>query len=192
MALQTWVGPLVTSQVDGPTVTNTTTATSILPTPAVQTIPSNYFFMAGQKLRIRAAGRISTVVTTPGTLTLDFRLGTLASPIVVFNGGAMALNIVAQVNQTWELDATVTTRTLGAATASTLIGVGSWKSRAVIGSAAAGAGGVGILSMPDTAPVAGTGFDSTITNVMNLFATWSIANAANSIICHDYSVESIL
>ena len=38
------------------------------------TLPANYFSI-GKKMRVRSSGRISTVVTTPGTLTLDLRFG---------------------------------------------------------------------------------------------------------------------
>lgn len=192
MAIQGYVAPLITAQSDGTALTNTTTATSIIPPSARWTAPSGYFGLIGQKLRIRAGGRISTLTAAPGTLTLDLRLGTVATPIVVFNGGAMTLNVTAQTNATWTFDATLTLRAVGSSTSATLLGVGAWSSRAVIGAGALAAAGVGTLLLPDTAPAVGTGFDSTITNVLDFFATWSIANAANSIQLHDFSVESIL
>jgi hypothetical protein len=54
-------------------------------------------------LSIRAAGRVSNIVTTPGTLTLDVRIGP-TSNIIVANGGAMALNTVAKANVPWWLE----------------------------------------------------------------------------------------
>jgi hypothetical protein len=190
MSQQTWMETLITAQIDGTALTNTVTATSLLPPAARITLPSNYFYI-GKKFRMKAWGRISTVVTTPGTLTLDVRFGTIASPIVVFNGGAMNLNVTAQTNATWEFEASLTTRAIGSGTTANMMGVGKFTSRALIGSAAVASGYPGAALLPDTAPVVGTGFDSTITNVVDLFGTWSVANAANSIQLHSYAFESM-
>ena len=191
MSLQSWQETLVAAQGDGTALASSTTATSILPTAAQYTLPANYFSAIGKMIRITAAGRVSTVVTTPGTLTLDIRLGTLASPIVVFNGGAMNLNTTAQTNATWQFQAILTARALGSGTSANLLGTAWFSSRAIIGSAAVAAGGDNIDLLPDTAPAVGTGFDSTITNVLDFFAKWSVSNAANSIQVHQYFVESL-
>jgi hypothetical protein len=183
---------LITSQIDGTALANSTTATSIIPAAARFTLPSNFFWVPGKAIRVKASGRISTVVTTPGNLTLDVRFGTVATPIVVFNGGASALNVVAQTNAAWDFEATLTCRAIGAATAANMIGVAKWISRASLNAPAVGTTtGVGTVLLPDTAPVVGTGFDSTITNVVDFFATFSVANAANSIQVHQYSLESL-
>jgi hypothetical protein len=89
--------------------------------------------------RVRATGRISTLVTTPGTLTLALRL----AAVDVFTSGAMTLNIVAQTNTPWILDAIMTVRAVGATTTANILGQGTWTSHAVIGSAAIGTGGAG-------------------------------------------------
>lgn len=191
MPSQSWNQALVAAQVDGTALVSSTTPTSLLPGQGKFTLPANFFETIGKSMRVLARGRISTVVTTPGTLTLDFRLGTIASPIVVFNGGAMNLNTTAQVNATWMLEAILTARSVGSGTAATLMGIGSFTSRAIIGSAVVAAGGVTSTPLPDTAPAVGTGFDSTITNVMDFFAAWSISNAANSIQLHQFLVESM-
>jgi hypothetical protein len=182
---------LITSQVDGTALTNTTTPTSILPAAARFTLPSNFFYVPGKMLRVTASGRISTVTTAPGNLTLDIRLGTVAAPIIVFTTPAMALNVTAQTNATWTAQYILTCRAIGSGTSANLLGTGSWTSRAVLGSAAVAAGGDGVNVSPDTAPAVGTGFDSTITNVVDFFATFSTANAANSIQCHQYILESL-
>jgi len=189
MSKQTWQEVLVTSQVDSAALTATVTPTSIIPPSARFTLPSNYFSEVGKAIRVRAAGRISTV-TTPGTLTLDVRFGTIASPIVVFNGGAMALNATAQTNATFEFEATLVCRAIGSGTSATIMGIGSFESRALVGSPAAGAGFAGAAMLPDTAPAVGAGFDSTITNVVDFFATWGTSNG-NSIQTHQFILESL-
>lgn len=183
MSYNSWQQALIVQQVDGTALSNSTVATSILAPAARFTLPAN-LFVPGSKLIVRAAGRVSTVVTTPGTLTLDMRFGS----VVVFNGGAMTLNTTAQTNASWQLEAELVVRAIGNSTNANLLGIGNWTSRAVIGSAAAGSGGVGTLELPDTAPVVGSGFDSTSAQVVDMFATWSVANASNSIQTHQYEL----
>jgi hypothetical protein len=184
---QGYIATLLNSIADGSALTNTTTATSILPVIAKPTLPANYLF-AGKMFRVRASGRISTVVTTPGTLTLDFRLGS----VNVFSGGAMTLNTTAQTNAGWIYDAMMTVRAVGATTTANILGQGMWISHAVIGSPAPTAGGAGEHVLPyNTAPVVGTGFDSTAAQLVDLFATWSVASASNSITCHQFLIEDL-
>jgi hypothetical protein len=184
---QGYIATLLNSIADGAALTNSTTATSLLPVIAKPTLPANYLF-AGKMFRVRATGRISTVVTTPGTLTLDFRLGSVA----VFSSGAMTLNTVAQTNVGWIYDAIMTVRAVGATTTANILGQGTWTSHAVIGSAAIGTGGAGTQIMPyNAAPAVGTGFDSTAAQLVDLFGTWSVANAANSITCHQFLIEDL-
>lgn len=187
MSTQGWVEAIAVAPVDGPTLTNTVTANSLIVASAKPVLPAQYFNVAGKSLRVRVKGRISTVVTTPGTLTLDIRLGTT----VVFNGGAMALNVNAQTNATFDVDVTLTCRSIGNGTTATLLGIGLFSSRAVIGSAAVGVGGAGELLLPDTAPAVGTGFDSTTAQTIDIFGTWSVASASNAITVHQIIIESL-
>lgn len=192
MSSQSWYETLIKAQVDGSALANSTTATTILPASARFTLPSNYFDKIGKGLRIKAWGRISTVVTTPGNLTLAVNLGTIASPIIAFTSGALALNVAAQTNASWMAEIELTARAIGNSTSANLMGVGTFVSRALLNAPAVGTTqGVGVALLPDTAPVVGTGFDSTITNVVDLFATFSVANAANSLTLHQYSLESM-
>lgn len=183
MSLQTWGETLIGAQVDGTALGNSTTATSILPPAAKFTLPAN-FFSIGKVLRLNAWGRISNIVTTPGTLTLDVRFGST----VVFNGGAMALNTTAKTNVAWRMVAQLTCRSIGASTTATMLGMGDWCSESVVGSPA---GVANDIMMPASAPAAGTGFDSTAAQVVDLFATWSIANAGNTLQLHQYTLEAM-
>jgi hypothetical protein len=183
---------LVTAQADGSALASSTTPTSLLPTAARFTLASNFFANVGKMVRVKASGRISTLVTSPGNLTLDVRFGTVASPIVVFNGGASALNVVAQTNATWDFEANLVCRSIGSGTSATVLGVAKWISRASLNAPAVGTTtGVGTVLLPDTAPATGTGFDSTVTNVVDLFATFSANSASNSIQLHQFSLESL-
>ena len=184
MSTNSWQQTLITQQVDGTALSNTTTPTSIIAPAARFVLPSN-LFQIGTKLRINAGGRISTVVTSPGNLTLDVRLGT----VVVFNGGASALNVTAQTNTTWELEINLICRSIGASTSATILGIAKWWTRASLNAPAVGTTtGVGVVLLPDTAPTVGTGFDSTASQAVDLFATWGTASASNSIRCDSYEL----
>jgi hypothetical protein len=183
----TYQGVLISQQGDGPALATSTTETSILLGQAKYTLPAGFIDHAEQTLRIRAMGRISNIVTTPGTLTFRMKFGTVA----VATSGALALNVAAKTNVTWILDWDLTARTVGDGTLATFMFSGQWQSESVIGSPAAGAGGAGSHIFPASAPAVGTGYNSTVTNVIDLTAQWSVSNAGNSIQTHSYKLESL-
>jgi hypothetical protein len=186
---ETYPQLLIGSQVAGTALTASTTPTSILPGQAKYTMPANFIDVVGKKFRLTAAGRITTVVTTPGTLTLAVRMGP-TSGIVAAASQAFALNIVAKTNVSWYLDLLLTARAIGASTSANFMHMGTWASEAVIGSPLPSAGGIGVHSWQASAPAVGTGFDSTVANIIDLYATWSLNNA-NSILCEDFALESL-
>lgn len=173
---------------DGVALASSTVATSILPSARkVAGLPIGYFDRIGRAVAFEFSGRISTVVTTPGTLTLELRFGST----VVFSSGAMSLNIVAQTNVNWVIGGELICRAFGGSTSTTLFPKGcKFKSHAVIGSPAPTAGGCGEHLLPyNAAPAVGTGFDNGASQVLDLFATWSVSNAANSIQLHAGHVD---
>lgn len=187
MSLQSWQETLINSQVDGPALANSTTATSLLNAHEKITLPAAYC-QVGRILRVTAHGRISNIVTTPGTLALSLRLGA----VTIANGGAMALNAVAKTNVPWILEWLLTCRAIGGGTSANFMHQGFWMSESVIASPLPAAGGCGTHLLPNAAPAVGTGFDSSVAATIDLFAQWSIANAANSIQVHQYKVESLI
>lgn len=167
------------TKADGTALTASTTATSILPAEGKLIIPAFTYGWAGKLLKVRAFGRCSNIVTTPGTLTLDIRFG----GTIVANSGALALNIVAKTNVTWRLEWDLFTRgPIG--TVAQLFHCGEWKSESSIG---AGAGGGGVSLLPGTTPALGTAFDATAQQQIDMFATWSLNNA-NSIQCNYFEI----
>lgn len=181
MSLNTWVETLVTAQVDG-TANTTGTAASCIPPAAKITLPNNYW-QIGKMLRVTAVGRISCVVTTPGTARYDIRLG----GTVVFDSGALNLNIVAKTNVPWYLEIILTCRAIGAT--ANLMGQGLWQSEAVIASAANAAGGNGCLLCPVGAPAVGSNFDSTAALALDMFFTQTVATGSMTL--HQYAVEAM-
>ena len=75
-------------------------------------IPAMYMY-PGRTFALRLAGKISNVVTTPGTITLRVRWGGITGTILVASA-AIAQNIVAQTDDTWMLDLLIACRTIGA------------------------------------------------------------------------------
>lgn len=179
MSSNTWNQTLVSAQVDGPALT-AAAAASCLPAQAVYPFPGA-IVKIGDKFQIKASGRISCAVTTPGTARWDFRIG----GAIVFDSQAMNLNIVAKTNVGWWLDVEMTVRAVGA-TAS-LIGQGSWSSEAVIASPLPTVGGAGEFILPyNTAPVVGATWNSAVSNTMDLFFTQTVATGSMTL--HEYEL----
>jgi len=180
---------LIGAQGDGPALSASTSPTSLLPGQAKYIMPAGFIDVIGKKFRLTAQGRISTVVTTPGTLTLSLRWN--STPIIVSTSQAFALNVVAKTNTTWWLELLITARAVGSGTSANLMVNGVWESEAVIGSPLQSAGGIGALPWQASAPAVGTGFDSTVANLIDFYGTWSVNSGSNSIQVHDYALESL-
>ena len=175
---------LAVGTADGTALTNTVTPTTILNGSSVPTIPAGAL-QIGSVLKITLRGRISTLVTSPGTLTLDVRLGS----VVISALGAASLNVTAQTNASFDCEIIAVIRTLGAGTTATALVTARLTSRALLGGVALASGGDQVIVLPDTAPAVGTGFDSTASQQVNVFATWSVASASNSITVHQSLIE---
>jgi hypothetical protein len=189
MGFQTWAETLIASTVDGPTLVTSATATSLLPSSAKFVLPANSLYV-GRRLRVVAWGRLSNIVTTPGTLALDVRFN--STPIVVFSGGAMQMSTTAHTTLPLRIIIDLTVRAIGSGTAANLMGQGVATGLPLSLTAVAdSANDVASLMIPNTTPAVGTGFDSTVPNVVDLFGTFSISNAGNGITIHQYALEAL-
>jgi len=182
--MSSFVQSLIAATGDGSGLSNSTSATSLLPAQAKLTLPANYLDYVGRRLKISAQGRISNIVTTPGTLTLQLKLGST----VVFDGGAMQLSTTAHTTLPWWWDVELTVRAIGSS--ANLIGQGRFMSQAASISGADPTTGHSLLLTPNATPAVGSNFDSTAALVLDLFATFSIANSGNAITLHQYEVQS--
>lgn len=180
MSLQSWQETLITAQVDGSAVT-AAAATTLLPPAAKYTLPANYFAI-GRKLQIKAAGRISSLITTPGTARFDVRFGAT----VVFDGLAILLDTVAaHTNVGWILDIELTCRAIG--TSANLMGAGSWLCEDILGVPASAPKGCVTALLPwNSAPAVGNNFDSTATQQVDLFFTQTAATG--SVTLHQFEL----
>jgi hypothetical protein len=169
---------LARAETSGTAVASSTSRTSLTPAHARFTTPTTNFWYVGKYLRVTATGRVSTF--TSGTLTLALGVGSVDA------WASQALTMVAsQTNQTWKLIVDFTLQAVGAGGSATAngLGVGELKAGAAITAA--------VTMLPATSPAVGTSFDPGAASVIDLFATWSVNNASNSIQSHTYVLEAL-
>jgi hypothetical protein len=184
MSSYDWVECLAWAETDGTAYTGNGSLVTLLPPAAKYITPGSKFWRVGKALRITAAGRISNIVTTPGTLTLAAAVGPTAN-IAAFTSQALALNIVAKTNVSWWLDLLLTCRSIGSGTAATIMGEGRFESESLVIPVAGWiAGNPSAMQLPASAPAAGTGFDSTVASVIDLQANFSLTG--NAMTLHNY------
>lgn len=176
MSQNSWNQTLARARKSGTALTNTTTATSILPGAERFNVPSN-LWEVGTLITVKMIGRISTAASTPGTLTLDLRVGS----VIVFTSTSPTLAVSAS-NLTWIAEFELLTQTVDSGTGTTLFGAGDMRSAAL--SAA-----TPWIAMPASSPGLGTGFDNTVSGFFDCFGTWSVANASNSVRCDFYKLR---
>lgn len=184
--LQTFQEVLVAGATDGPTLTAAARA-SCIPTASRIVLPNGYFYV-GKVLKVTMQGRISCVVTTPGTARLDICLGS-AGTTIVFDTLALNLNVVAKTTVPWLFEAWLTCRAVGTGTSTTFFGYGRFQSEAVVGAPLPAAGGNGSLLVPVGTPAVGAGFDNTAASALDVFFTQTVATGSFTV--HNFRVEAL-
>lgn len=180
MAIET----IICGATDGPTLTAAARA-SCIPTAERKVLPNNFFYI-GRAIRFLIGGRISCVVTTPGTARFDIDMGS-AGTTIVFDTGALNLNIVAKVTVPWLLDITLVCRAVGTGTSTTFFPMGYFASEAVIASPLPSVGGNGWLNVPVGTPAVGAGMDNTAASALDAFFTQTVATGSMTV--HNYIVQ---
>lgn len=191
MPTQGWNQTLVTQRTAGTVFDAYTTAKTVINQQDLYGFYANYFQL-GSKLRTHVAMAISNIVTTPGTITFQVMLGSIA----VWSSGAIQLNATAHtlLPATLDVDLTcqLTNTGVGGAIAK-FMGIG--KLSGVMFTKTAGqVDGVNSetsLRVPATAPALGTAFDSTISQILDFWVGFSINNAANEVRVDQYDVEAL-
>lgn len=114
-----WIEPLVVSRANaGPTLTSAATA-SCIPTDCKLSLPAQTIDAVGKRLRIEIGGKITTAVTTPGTIKFEVQLGGTK----VWDGVAIsAVDTAGFSNVPWHLTVELTAQVVG--TAATFLGTG--------------------------------------------------------------------
>lgn len=175
------------SQAQGPNLTASITRTTIMPTSAKQTVPTQFFDRPGKRIKFVVNGRLTNIVTTPGTLTLDITF----AAVQVWNSGAIQLSAVAHTTLPFWLEVIMTCRAIGAGTSANVMSAGRITSQCVIPAiGVVDAGSHNSLIVPNVTPVVSTGFDSTILNAIDIFGTFSLNNA-NAIAIEQFEIEEM-
>lgn len=139
----------------------------------------------GDVLNVRAHGRISSVITTPGTARFDLAFGASLGTAIMDGLAILLDTFVAHTNAGWVLDMEGTVRAVG--TAANMMWHGRWICEDIIGGVTGVAFPKGVLTavLPwNTAPVVSANFDSTIANLVDLNFTQTAATGSCQL--HDY------
>ena len=170
---------------DGPALT-AGTAASCIPTGQAFSLPIAYWKL-GRIWNLKMSGRISSVITTPGTARFDLRIG----GVVAFDSQPILLDsVAAHTNVGWKLLVELTCRTANSGTGTQLFPQGLWTCEDILGVPATAPKGVLAAVLPwNVAPALGTGFDNTIANTVDVFFTQTAATG--SLTVHDYFLEEL-
>jgi hypothetical protein len=173
--------PFISSDIAA--VTLATTLKALYPVGAFPALGGQYFARPGKKIKIRAFGRITTVLT-PGNLVLAllYGNGTDANGVTICSSAAVALS-ASQTNLSWEAVFEVHCRTTGPT--GTLFGTG----RALFNNAVL-ANTLQPLLIPASAPAASASCDLTASNIISLQASRS-GSTAETMQIHDLEVVAM-
>lgn len=186
MGISSLVQTIASQKAAGTLFNSYTTAKSVLnPTELVQ-LPAN-FLQLGSKLRIRAMMGLSNIVTTPGTVVFQVMMGS----IVVWTSGLVQMATTSNVLLPVELEVNLRLDSAGSGTAAKFMATGKIVGLGVQLGAGAANGAVtdSALVLPTTSPAVGTGFDSTIADILDFWVGFSISQPTNGVQVYDYTVE---
>lgn len=173
MSMQGWNETLITAQSAGTAVT-AAAETTLLPAHAKYTLAPNFFSRLGQKLKIVASGKISSVITTPGTARFKVKFGST----IAFDGLAVLLDTVAaHTDVGFYLVIEMTAYALGSS--ANLMGIGTFTAENILGVPASAPKGVLTAMLPwNTAPAVGANWDSGASQVVDLTFTQTVATGS--------------
>ncbi len=186
--LNTWTETLVTQHAAGSSLGAFTTAKTVINPQALLVLRAG-FFIPGKRLRISVQGGLGTLVTTPGTVVFQVMLGAN----IAFTTGTMQLNATAHTNIPFDLRIDLTCRAEGSGTNANLMGqaVAIGTMFTVTAAQIDGVNSQTVMMAPKTAAAVGAGFDSTIDNILDFFAGFSINDNANTVKIEQYTVEAL-
>ena len=189
MSQNTWVETLVTQVAAGTSFASYTTAKSVINPQALDTLAPG-FWTVGKAMEIDVHGEVSNVVTNQCTFTFQVMMGTIS----VFSTGAILSSTTAHTTLPFNLHILLTCRAVGSATSANLMGTATLGGRAFIDLGATAditTSGHPHLVAPEVQPAVGTGFDSTISNVLDFFVGLGASDPANLVKISQYVVKAL-
>lgn len=140
------------------------------------TLPANKL-KVGDVLHVKASGRISSVITTPGTARFDLAFGASLGTAIMDSLAILLDTVAAHTNVGWELEMEATVRAIG--TTANMMWSGRWTCEDILGVPAAAPKGVLSAMLPwNTNPAVSANFDSTISNLVDLNFTQTAATGS--------------
>jgi len=187
MSRQYWTELLFWATADGAAVANTAVETIIFPN---ITIPANYM-QDGRALRITAYGRWSNVVTAVPTMTFRGRWGGVGGTVLAASG-AFITPATATTNAMWSVELILQTRSNGSAGTIFAMGqAGMFEDAAATFGTVLNYGVINPMGSAGVATPAAVTVDLTADTAFALTATWSAANASNTLTGHIELLESL-
>ena len=140
----------------------------------------------GDVLQLRASGRVSSVITTPGTYRFDLSWGVTGTAAM----DTLALTPISSVAQTtvpWILDMEGVVRAVGST--GNIFWQGFLLCSALLGTAAPASGpGPGGVTLPfNTAPVVGSNVDMSVAQIIDF--NWTQTVTTGSVTLHNYALS---
>jgi hypothetical protein len=187
-SMQGWKETLAYQRAAGTLFNTYTVAKSVIAPDALWDMPRNWLTI-GRQLEIIVTGGISNIVTTPGLMNFQAKIGGVAA----FDTGNIQLNATAHTTLPFYMYLLLTCRSIGSGAAATLLGLAECTGIMFTRTAAQtdDAQGMQTILAPQTAPAVGTGFDSTIANLVDLWVGFTISNAGNGIQIHQYQLVAV-
>lgn len=178
MSRQFWNEAVEWASASGAAISNSTSEALIMP---VISIPANYL-KDGRLLRFTLRGKLSNIVTSPGTLRFRVRLGGLSGTLVA-DSGAVNLNTTAQTDIMFEICGELHVRTNGSSGTVLSMAVASVARLATDVPMFMGSAGA-------TAPATAT-VDLTASQDLAVTAQFGTANAGNTLTGMMYYLEAL-
>ena len=128
-------------------------------------------------LNLKATGRISSAITTPGTARFDLAFGASLGIAVMDTQAILLDSVAAHTNVGWILDLWGTVRTEG--NAANIMWSGTWTCEDILGVAATAPKAAAVAILPwNTPPVVGANFDNTVSQQIDLNFTQTVATGS--------------
>jgi hypothetical protein len=188
MAFQNWTQLIAYQQAAGTAFASYTTAKSEIKPQALVTLPPNSL-QVGSLLRVKVQGGISNIVTSQRTFTFQVMMGS----IVVHTSGAITTTTTAHTLIPFDYEVLLRLDTVGSGTTAKFLAQGILRGIMFVISGAVGdpTAGIGTIMCPNTAPAVGTGFDSTIANILDFWVGLSASESTTGIQIYNYMVETL-
>jgi hypothetical protein len=183
--MQSWDETIYAIVADGTQVLNTTTETIMVPD---FSLPAGYLYQ-GRVLRYTIIGDVSTVITTPGTITVRLRYGGVAGTALATSGAFAPDPTAGSTTQTCMFEFWTVCRGVGTAASTFTVGRAIWGDYDDA-SATALKDNLNMTMIPATAPAA-VNVNTTTANALSPTVAFSVNTATTQFTAHIGILEAM-